>query len=119
MKKGSIWRKWDLHLHTKSSYDYENGSVSNEDLINELSKNEISVVAITDHHFMDIDRIKDLQKIGESKEITVLPGIEFRSDKGGSESVHFIGIFSENSDIDSIWEKLKGQLNLTQADLSS
>jgi energy-coupling factor transporter ATP-binding protein EcfA2 len=74
-------------------------------------------VAITDHHFMDIDRIKDLQKIGESKEITVLPGIEFRSDKGGSESVHFIGIFSENSDIDSIWEKLKGQLNLTQADI--
>ncbi len=117
MKKGSIWRKWDLHVHSQSSYDYRNKPISNQGLINELSKNGISVVVITDHHFMDIDRIKDLQKIGASEEITVLPGIELCSDKGGSESIHFIGIFSENSDIASIWDKLKGNLNLTPADI--
>jgi len=28
--RGSEWRKWDLHFHTPSSYDYQDKTVSNE-----------------------------------------------------------------------------------------
>jgi len=31
--RGSLWRKWDLHLHTPSSTDYANKSVSNDEII--------------------------------------------------------------------------------------
>ncbi len=116
--KGSEWRKWDLHFHTPSSFDYEDKSVTNQNIIDELFKNEISVVAITDHHFIDVERISELQKLGKDK-ITVLPGIELRSELGGSESVHFIGIFPEKCDLESIWISIQGMCKLTPNDIKS
>lgn len=41
------------------------------------------MVVITDHHTMDVARIKDLQALAKDK-LTVLPGIEFRSELGGN-----------------------------------
>jgi ATPase involved in DNA repair len=117
VNRGSEWRKWDLHFHTPSSYDYKDKSVTNQKIIDILAENKISVVAITDHHTMDIDRIKNLQQLGKDKGITVLPGIEFCSELGGSESIHFIGIFSEKSDFSTIWTKIQGKHNLTKADI--
>ena len=117
VNRGSEWRKWDLHFHTPSSYDYKDKSVTNHKIIDILAENKISVVAITDHHTMDIDRIQKLQQLGKDKGITVLPGIEFCSELGGSESIHFIGIFSEKSDFSTIWTKIQGKHNLTKADI--
>ena len=114
--RGSEWRKWDLHFHSQSSHDYKDKSVTNEQIIQTLIDKGISVVAITDHNFIDVERIKELQKIAEDK-ITILPSIEFCSELGGSESIHFIAIFPENSDIDSIWTTLQGKLELTPADI--
>ena len=74
MNRGSEWRQWDLHFHTPASYDYDDNSVTNQDIINGLVANEISAVAITDHHFIDVPRIKELQDLGRGK-ITVFPGI--------------------------------------------
>jgi len=104
--KGSKWRKWDLHFHTPSSYDYKNKSVSNNEIIDELLKNEMSAVAITDHHYMDLEKIKDLQKLGQGQ-ITVFPGIEVRTDQTGKENIHLIGIFPEDSNIDLIWTDMQ------------
>lgn len=59
--RGSEWRKWDLHFHTPSSYDYKDRSVSNVEIIETLCENKISVVAITDHHLIDKSRICELQ----------------------------------------------------------
>ena len=117
MERGSEWRVWDLHFHTPSSYDYKDKSVTNEQLVDGLVNNGISVVAITDHYVMDIDRIKDLQSIGKPKGLTVFPGIEFCSELGGKQAVHFIAIFSPNADLESIWTKIQGQCNLTPADI--
>lgn len=114
---GSEWRIWDLHFHTPASYDYKNKVVTNEEIIDILASNNVSVVAITDHHIIDVARIKQLQSLGVNKNITVLPGIEFCSELGGSESVHFIAIFPEYADIETIWTKLQGQCNLTAADI--
>lgn len=109
--RGSEWRKWDLHLHTPSSYDYHDMSVDNKEIIGMLVENNISLVAITDHHNIDVDRIKELQELGKGK-ITILPGIELRSELGGSESIHFIGIFPEDADIKNIWISLQGKCDL-------
>lgn len=110
---GSEWRKWDLHFHTPSSYDYQNGSISDQDIIDELVKNKISVVAITDHHVIDVERIRNLQKLGEGK-VTVLPGIEFLSDSRGDDPVHFIAIFAEDCNLEHIWGQIKNKTNISK-----
>ena len=109
--RGSEWRKWDLHFHTPSSYDYKDKGVTNQEIIDILAEKEISVVAITDHHTMDIDRIQELQLLGKDKGITVLPGIEFLADARGKDPIHFIGIFSDTSNISYIWGQLKNTTN--------
>lgn len=117
MNRGSEWRIWDLHFHTPSSYDYKDNSVTNEDIVKGLIAAGVSVVAITDHYVIDVPRIKELQHIGQSYHLAVLPGIEFCSELGGAEAVHFIGIFPETADLDSIWTKIQGHCCLTKADI--
>jgi len=115
--RGSEWRKWDLHFHTPSSYDYKDKSLSNVDIINCLSCHEVAAIAITDHHKIDISRIEELQELGLKTNITVFPGIELTTNAGGSESIHIIGIFSEKSDLDTIWAKISGKLDITEGDI--
>jgi ABC-type lipoprotein export system ATPase subunit len=113
---GSIWGKWDLHFHTPASFDYVKNDVTNKQIVERLMAAGVEVVAITDHHTMDVARIQDLQKLGADK-LTVLPGIELRSELGGSETVHYIGIFPEDADVDDLWMKLGGKLEITAADV--
>ncbi len=109
--RGSEWKKWDLHVHTPSSYDYDDQSVSNDKIIEVLKANDISAVAITDHHVIDTERIKNLQKIA-GEELTIFPGIEFCSSSRGSEPIHFIGVFPENSNLDHIWNEINSKANI-------
>src|SRR5690554_467822 len=110
--RGSEWRKWDLHFHTPSSYDYQDSSVTNQDIIEGLFENGISVVAITDHLIIDIPRVKELQQLGKEKGITVLPGIEFLAELRDKEPIHYIGIFSEEANLDLIWGQLENRTEL-------
>ena len=53
--KGSVWRKWDLHLHSTAS----DGKCSPEELIDESIAKGIEVIALTDHHTVNnINEIK-------------------------------------------------------------
>ena len=113
---GSTWGKWDLHFHTPASFDYKNKSLTNQQIVDGLLAAGVGVVAITDHHTMDVARIKELQALGGA-ELTVLPGIEFRSELGGKETVHFIGIFPEDANLADLWTKLSGKLELTPEDM--
>ncbi len=114
MYRGSEWRKWDLHFHTPSSHhDYDDKSVTNKDIIESLRKEGISVVAITDHHFIDAQRIKDLKNIAIN-DIVILPGIELCSDARGRDPVHFIGIFPEDSNIEYIWSEINSKADIAK-----
>jgi len=44
--------------------------------------------------------------------LTVLPGIELRSDQGG-DPIHYICIFPEDCNLEHVWTTLQGKLNLT------
>ena len=61
--RGSLWGRWDSHFHTPTSFDYKNGSVTNEQIVERLKKAGVSAVAITDHHVIDVPRIRRLQKL--------------------------------------------------------
>ena len=96
--RGSEWRRWDLHLHTASSYDYEyKGDDADQILCDALHVNKIAAVAITDHFLVDADRIKHLRSI--APDIVFFPGVALRTDKGAN-NLHLIMIFSDQSDLD-------------------
>jgi ABC-type lipoprotein export system ATPase subunit len=109
--RGSEWHRWDLHLHTPSSYDYQNRAITNEQIVERLIQEGLRAVAITDHHTIDVPRIKELQRLGAYK-LAIFPGIELRSDQGG-EPIHYICIFPENCDLKHVWTTLQGKLGLT------
>ncbi len=115
--RGSIWRMWDLHYHTPSSYDVT-AAISNEDIVAELLGRQIAGVVITDHHTLDVKRIHALQAIAGDR-LAVFPGIELRSELGGSEAVHYIGIFPPEADLQHIWTTLQGKLSITPKDVAA
>lgn len=94
--RGSEWRRWDLHLHTASSYDSKyKGDDADELLCQTLHDNNISAVAITDHFKIDADRIDHLRQL--APDIVFFPGVELRTDKGAN-NLHLILIFSEKAE---------------------
>ena len=110
--RGSLWHRWDLHFHTPSSFDYEDKSVTNQKIVEHLVDEGVRVVAITDHHTIDVARIRNLQELGVDR-LTVLPGIELRGDHGGK-PINYICIFPEDCDLDHVWTTFQGKLGLTQ-----
>lgn len=115
--KGSLWHRWDLHFHTPHSYDYDDKSITNQQIVDALVAQGVRMVAVTDHHTIDIASIRELQRLGKDK-LTVLPGIELRSDQGG-DPIHYICIFHEDCDLDHVWTTLRGVLGLTDVAISN
>lgn len=116
--RGSVWRKWDLHLHSLSSFDYDDKSVTDAEMIQTLTGSGIAAAVICDHHRIDVDRFKSLKALAGDK-LALFPGIELRTQLGGKESVHMAGIFSERADLDHIWITLQGKLGLTDTEVKS
>ncbi|MBC1574539.1 hypothetical protein HB900_08690 [Listeria booriae] len=104
-KIGSIWRRWDLHVHTASSYDYKYKQPDSDViLINAWKEHSIKAVAITDHFKIDAERIESIRKL--APEIEIFPGVELRTDKGNT-NVHIIAIFSNQLDVNVLQDDFK------------
>ncbi|MBU4201400.1 MAG: hypothetical protein KKG09_04570 [Verrucomicrobia bacterium] len=91
-------------------------AATNKDLVDCLLKQGVRVVAVTDHHKIDVPRVRSLQLAGADA-ITVLPGIELRSELGGKELIHYIAVFPEDCDLNDVWTKLSAKLGITEADV--
>lgn len=85
---GSCWRKWDLHIHSTAS----DGKSSPQEIIDAAIEKGLSVIALTDHH--TVDNIDSIKSLGKEKGLTVISGIEFRTEYG-RKSVHMIGLFPD------------------------
>jgi ABC-type lipoprotein export system ATPase subunit len=116
--RGSLWRRWDLHFHTPASFDYANKSVTNAQIVDGLRKQGVSVVAVTDHHRIDVARFEELRSLA-GDDITFFPGIELRCELGGSEAIHYIGIFPEDSNVEDLWSRLSGKLDITPSQVAA
>jgi len=108
-QKGSMWGKWDLHVHSPASAGYKG---TYESLLQSIIETDCSVVGIND--YVSVDGYKTITKKIEEEGIDIgdtklLPVVEFRMNnillnKGGTASngtrINFHIIF--NSEIDSI-----------------
>lgn len=86
--KGAEWHKWDLHVHSNAS----DGKGNAFEIIQEAKRKGLSVIALTDHH--TAKNIDDIKIEAAKENITVISGIEFRTEYGQS-SVHMIGLFPD------------------------
>ena len=100
--RGSEWNRWDLHLHTASSYDAKyKGNDADQLLCAALKEKHIKAVAITDHFVIDKDRIEHLRSI--APDIVFFPGVELRTDKNAN-NLHIILIFDCESRLSELAE---------------
>ena len=100
--RGSEWNRWDLHLHTASSYDAKyKGNDADQLLCAALKEKHIKAVAITDHFVIDKDRIEHLRSI--APDIVFFPGVELRTDKNAN-NLHIILIFDCESRLSELSE---------------
>ena len=78
-KKGSEWRKWDLHLHTPyTNLNGQSFKASDEEFIHQLKENEISVVALTNYFYFK-EQEYSLQKQLSQNGITAFLNLELRT----------------------------------------
>jgi ABC-type lipoprotein export system ATPase subunit len=129
--RGSLWRKWDLHVHTPASV-LNNGFGNDWDLyvknlFKTLINKEVKAVGLTDYFTIDgykkvkqeylsndekLETLFSEQEIEKIKGILVIPNIEFRSDTFvGPNSVNFHILFSEDVEIRDIEEKFLHEIN--------
>lgn len=87
ISRGSIWRKWDLQVQpikncwfTNLEKNKSNIYTATEQYIDNAIKNNIKVIAITDHNTgIAIDKAIEYS---QDKEIIVLPGVELDANSG-------------------------------------
>ncbi|MGD0028292.1 MAG: TrlF family AAA-like ATPase [Candidatus Bathyarchaeia archaeon] len=122
--KGSLWRKWDFHLHSPSSIlsnGYGNPEVEEtwEKYVTAIEKiakeKEIAAIGITDYFTIDgYKKVKEYKDKGRLQGILIFPNIEFRAsnfitvqDKEGrkeTSKINFHVLFSSDVPVKDIEE---------------
>lgn len=97
---GSIWRKWDLHLHAPgTAKNNQYGDVDLDLFCQTLIELDLAAVGITDYFSVDLAfRVKEtLQKLQKGSSIQVFPNLELRDSKAPSRSrLNFHVVFSNH-----------------------
>lgn len=104
--RGSVWRKWDLHVHTPASYNFKGKRFFEMDsagrdatvkqIIENINKSETSVYAINDYWTFDgYFILRAAQQAGESLIKTVFPAIELRIESACKHRLNIHLIFSD------------------------
>ena len=128
--RGSIWRKWDLHIHTP--FSHLNNSFGNnfdeyvQKLFKAAIKHRIAAIGITDYYSIegykaikqciaDGKKMRGLftpEEITKISDILILPNIEFRINVIVNDNkVNFHVLFSDNVSIRDIEEHFLHDLN--------
>lgn len=99
ISRGSEWRKWNLHMHSKYSLEART-KMEVADIFEYAIKKQVSMISITDHSNVDaLDEIWNIYTSGVASDgrkygdyVEFLPGIELKTNKG-ARGVHIISIF--------------------------
>lgn len=120
--RGSLWRRWDLHVHTPSSLEQHYGADTPEtweQFVSALESlpDEFAVLGINDYLFLDgYKKLLEFKAQGRLKNITtLLPVLEFRLDKfAGTDShlrrVNFHVLFSNTLTTDVLEQQFLNRL---------
>ncbi|KUO52222.1 MAG: hypothetical protein APF76_04060 [Desulfitibacter sp. BRH_c19] len=93
MKKysGLQFKKFDLHVHTPGSHDFQDKTVTAEQIVKKALEKGLRGIAITDHNTGEwVDKVKEADK---GKNLTIFPGVEIYC-TGGKAGIHVIAILS-------------------------
>ena len=101
-KKGSEWRKWDLHVHTPASYEYGyRGSDAYQKIADKIAVSDCVVFAISDYN--TLEGYKNLKDNFDLKGKIILPAVEFRMkdllvdrEAGSPTAINFQIIFTDD-----------------------
>ncbi|MHC4396796.1 MAG: TrlF family AAA-like ATPase [Planctomycetota bacterium] len=129
-QRGSIWRKWDLQVHTPYSYLCSQFGTDFDVYLQKLFKfaisKQIAAIGITDYftiegykkiksYLNDEEKLRQLfetEEIEKIKQILILPNIEFRLNKiVGGKRLEFHVLFSDSVSIKDIKEHFLDDIN--------
>ena len=119
--RGSLWRRWDLHVHTPASlyHNYGSGGDVWERFITALEQlpEDFSVIGINDYLFLDgYRKVLEFKSRGRLQNIdTFLPVLEFRLARfAGTEDklrrINYHVVFSNEVTSDQIEQQFLNQL---------
>ena len=79
--RGSVWRKWDLHIHSPQAFlnnKYKNKGETVDQFVNKIVASDISVVGLTNYFRFDKEELTSIKDKLKAKGIVVFPNIELR-----------------------------------------
>ncbi len=115
LSRGSEWNKWDLHVHTPASYDWDTKcKQTNSDIIDAAANAGISAIAVTDHH--TAESVDEMKELGKRKNVLVIPGVELRTDKG-NDKIHIIALFDPSVSGQTIYDNVLCPLGFSKDDV--
>ena len=129
-ERGSVWRKWDLHVHTPESYE-ENFGDDWDEYVRQVKekaiKHEISVMGVTDYFSVDgyEKLVNDYSPQGKSclelengELLHLLPNVELRLDNFGdqNQSINLHVVFSEKLNPSTIRDNFLEELQVNYRD---
>jgi len=127
MNRGSIWRRWDLHIHSPASFHHQFKFSSEEErdkyqndiwekYISELEKiSNVSVIGITDYFSIEgYKKVLEYKRKGRLQNFDlILPNIEFRLDKFVADKrLNYHVIFSDQIEADTIEKEFLEELHI-------
>ncbi|MGI2225156.1 TrlF family AAA-like ATPase [Shewanella frigidimarina] len=111
---GSLWGKWDLHMHSPLTHQNNQFNVSMEEYVDKLNEQGLSLVGVTNYFFFEDNELEIIRsKIKEKAyNINILGNIEFRISQPNkdNEFINVHCIFAEHlttSQINGILSKLR------------
>ncbi len=127
--RGSLWRKWDLHIHTPASLKHWKGTKRYQDMTSEekdgvtqqiidaINHSDVDVYCIMD--YWTFDGYFEIQKfLRENPEVKcnakILPGIELRVDAPSKKRLNIHAILSDELTDQQIRD-FKNQLHLLES----
>lgn len=125
--RGSVWRKWDLHVHTPISYEQEFGNDWDEyvkQLKAKATEHGISVMGVTDYFSVDgYEKLcnehepigQPLLELEDENFLHLIPNVELRLDNfgDGDVSINLHVIFSENLSANAIRDSFLEELEVS------
>jgi len=114
-KRGSLWNKWDLHIHSPKTFlanNYQNCSV--EDYVQAIVDSGVKAVGLTNYFRFHDDELGSIKQQLNDKGIVVFPNLEFRTQPPNKENdeMHIHLIFSDTTPSSTISDFL-GRLKTT------
>ena len=104
-KRGSEWRKWDLHVHTPKTFlnDQFSGA-SVDEFVKKISNSGVVAVGLTNYFRFDDLELGEIKEKLNNNGIIVFPNIEFRTQPQNkdNEEMHIHILFSNTLSTEKI-----------------